>query len=480
MIMMKTILACAALTAVVGCRYASDETWVRMFPEPFGNVHFGMPETAFTNVWTEAAYDTNSVDGAWWTFGKVGRFEDAAFRFTPTAAKSNMVLSSAMLNYQHGTTLREVLAEAESRLGPSPSYRTTMYCGALCFERTWRFERGEATLIFYPWSTGMGLQWRIDETGPSSAHDDFAMTLPSNIVKGVRAGFRVENIALADIYPSGRLSVKATSRLFTALAGWESFDPFDLETLFLKGDGKNFDRHGFWLIGDYLYFVEGVPIVIGEDAEWVANLGVDGVARTIPESRRWDIIDALHDLWPAPDDDSFGWGYCISESSEYALAPTAKWTSLHYSVRGAPFCPSLDMLICMDSHRIQFVRFEDDGAESEHRATVSHDRIATAGEWCWITNQLEQAGVSRWKTSYQPGGGIDVLDGTWWCLEFLDGTNIVGKAKGDNAGPKNYGALRTILDIFDIDPAAINQQMRVGAGEGGDELRTERKTNRNR
>ena len=106
------------------------------------------------------------------------------------------------------------------------------------------------------------------------------------------------------------------------------------------------------------------------------------------------------------------------------------------------------MRILMDSHRIQTVRF-DDGWGMKRPRVVKENILAT-NEWHWIVWQLEQAEVSRWKTSYQPGEGVEILDGVSWHLEFVDGTNVVGKTTGDNAWPKNFKDFQSILDTFGV------------------------------
>ena len=146
----------------------------------------------------------------------------------------------------------------------------------------------------------------------------------------------------------------------------------------------------------------------------------------------------------APDDDSYEFGYPIRESPQYALAPNARWTGLHYRISDV-FGPESDLWIYLDSHRMHFTRV-DLGANSP---TLNHDRIATADEWRWIAGQLELAGVSRWKTSYEPDG-VEVLDGVVWHLEFLNGSNVVGKLHGYNAWPKDFEAFQAILDTFGI------------------------------
>ena len=146
-----------------------------------------------------------------------------------------------------------------------------------------------------------------------------------------------------------------------------------------------------------------------------------------------------------PDYASYELGYPIRESPQYALAPNTRWSSLHYYYDGTPWGPFLDMWIFLDSHRIQFTQVE----REKESPKISHNRIATADEWRWIAGQLEEAGFSRWKTSYQPGGGFGVLDGAAWYLEFLDGSNVVGKVHGYNAGPKDFDAFQAILDAFD-------------------------------
>ena len=296
---MKIILLSATLAVVAGCALV-PETRVQLFPDPFGIVHLGMSEIVFTNTWPEVVFDTNGVNGAtFWTVGKAGLFEDSSFKFTPVDGMLGRTLSSAMLCYRPGTSFREVLADAENRLGSAPSCKTTLFCGALCFQRTWLFGWGEATLLFWPRDTDMELQWRVEETGPSSAHDDFVSTLPDGVAKGVRARFCIGNKGWADFNPSGFLSLAATRSILSALTGWEMFDPVDLESRILRGKEGGAAIRGHWLVGDYLCLEEW-PIAIGEDASWVANLGSDGVARTIPESRRPVIIGALDSLTNSP------------------------------------------------------------------------------------------------------------------------------------------------------------------------------------
>ncbi len=145
----------------------------------------------------------------------------------------------------------------------------------------------------------------------------------------------------------------------------------------------------------------------------------------------------------APDED-FGIGYPIRESPQYAIAPNTRGTSLHY-YDWSPWGPFPDLRIYPDSHRIQFSVVEL-GQESP---MVNHDRIATADEWRWIAGQLEKAGVSRWKQSYEPDG-VEVFDGVTWLLEFLDGSNVVGKVSGYNAWPKNFKDFQSILDAFGV------------------------------
>ena len=73
----------------------------------------------------------------------------------------------------------------------------------------------------------------------------------------------------------------------------------------------------------------------------------------------------------APDYDSYEFGYPIRESEQCALAPDARWTSLHYYNWG-PWGPFLDMWIFPDTHRIKFTqRFLGD-----KRPPINHDGIA--------------------------------------------------------------------------------------------------------
>lgn len=160
----------------------------------------------------------------------------------------------------------------------------------------------------------------------------------------------------------------------------------------------------------------------------------------------WAMLAGIAGCVYAPDCDTT-FGYPVDESSEYALAPNARWTSLRYN-KWTPLSKEgvWEMRILLDSHRIQFVKF-DDGWMMERPRIVSDHKV-TADKWNWIAGQLKEAGVSRWKTSYQPGGGVEIFDGTFWTLEFLNGSNVVGKAQGDNAWPKNFRAFLAIADAF--------------------------------
>ena len=165
-----------------------------------------------------------------------------------------------------------------------------------------------------------------------------------------------------------------------------------------------------------------------------------------------------------PDYSSCEFGYPIQESQQYTLAPNARWTCLHYHDWG-PWGPFLDMRIFPDSHRVQFTRVEF----GEERPTIKHDRIATADEWAWIAGQLEKADVSHWKTSYVPGGGVMVFDGTTWHLEFLDGSNVVGNVDAYNAWPKNFKAFQSILNAFDATPPVNSSRSSyIHYGSGSD------------
>ena len=158
----------------------------------------------------------------------------------------------------------------------------------------------------------------------------------------------------------------------------------------------------------------------------------------------------------AYDPDYSNSGYPVDESSKYVLAPNTRWTSLRYN-EWTPLSKEgvWEMRILLDGHRIQFVKF-DDGWGMERPRIVSDQKV-TADNWNWIAGKLEEAGVSRWKTFYQPGGGVEVFDGTFWSLKFLDGSNVVGKAVGSNAWPKNFKAVLDIVDAFDGAGVAQNR-----------------------
>ena len=244
-----------------------------LFPVPFGNVNLGMTERDFRAILPEASKDETTKYAAPWTYWKVmgaGGFEDVSFGFLPT--NGTTTLTYAMLSYKTGIPFREVLAEAEKRLGAAP-VRTTLFNGALCFQRTWRLGRNETTLLFWPPAEcGTSAQWRIsDISGGSSAHDGFLPELPQEIGKGAWAGFRTIGNESGAFDPSVDLSVEKTRRLFDSLAGWETFTPVDLESLALADEGVGECLCGHWIIE----IEPKLPcFTIGADATWVANLGL--------------------------------------------------------------------------------------------------------------------------------------------------------------------------------------------------------------
>lgn len=84
------------------------------------------------------------------------------------------------------------------------------------------------------------------------------------------------------------------------------------------------------------------------------------------------------------------------------------------------------------------------------RSPTIYDGIVTTDKWNWIVSQLEKAGVFRWKASYLPESWEDIRDERWWWLEFLDGSNVVGKAEGCAVWPNGWDAFQSILDSFDV------------------------------
>jgi hypothetical protein len=174
-----------------------------------------------------------------------------------------------------------------------------LFDGDLCFQWTWRFGQNETTLLFWPWAKdGTSLQWRIsDKPGASSAHDGFLPKL--DIPEGAWAGFKTIGNYL-DAFDL--LYLAETRQLTEALAGWETFKPFDLEAVALADDDAKETLRWYWIIGVEPVKIAPLPpwFAIGADASWIANLGTNGVARAIPESRRSAILDILsereHDI----------------------------------------------------------------------------------------------------------------------------------------------------------------------------------------
>ena len=138
--------------------------------------------------------------------------------------------------------------------------------------------------------------------------------------------------------------------------------------------------------------------------------------------------------------------YPVRVSSECALRPNTRWTSLHYcGCRKGGTVVSME--ISRDSHKVLFLRYD---LWYENRSPTLYDGTVTPDKWNWIVSQLEQAGVFRWKELYLPERFEDIRDERWWLLEFLDGTNVVGKAEGCSVWPNCWDAFQSILDSFDV------------------------------
>ena len=101
--------------------------------------------------------------------------------------------------------------------------------------------------------------------------------------------------------------------------------------------------------------------------------------------------------------------YPVRVSSECALRPNTRWTSLHYCGCGK-WGPEVSMEISWDSHKVQFLRFDLD----TDRSPTLYDGTVTPDKWNWIVSQLEQAGVFRWKELYLPERFEDIRDERWW------------------------------------------------------------------
>jgi len=148
------------------------------------------------------------------------------------------------------------------------------------------------------------------------------------------------------------------------------------------------------------------------------------------------------------DVDMSKYDYPVWVSSKYALAPNTRWTTLHYcGFKG--WYPEVSMEISRDSHRVLFLRWDLD----EDRSPTIYDGVVTADRWNWIVSQLEHAGVSRWKVFYAPSEVTSEVirdEGNSWYLEFLDGSNIVGRVGGLAVWPKGWNAFQSILDSFDV------------------------------
>ena len=108
------------------------------------------------------------------------------------------------------------------------------------------------------------------------------------------------------------------------------------------------------------------------------QLHVSGAMKTIQFCAMLAVIAGCAYM---PEDDC-EFMYPIRESPQYALAPKARWTCLHYD-KWSPWGPFPDLRIFPDSHRIQFTLVEL-GKESP---TIKYDCIVTADEWRWIAGQ---------------------------------------------------------------------------------------------
>ena len=86
----------------------------------------------------------------------------------------------------------------------------------------------------------------------------------------------------------------------------------------------------------------------------------------------------------------------------------------------------------------------------EIKAKFSH--VCTDAEWLSVVSNLNAMAVSEWEKRYDNNS---ILDGSFWCLELCNGTNVVRKCSGANAWPKNFHYLGAINGFVRKHPAFV-------------------------
>jgi len=61
--------------------------------------------------------------------------------------------------------------------------------------------------------------------------------------------------------------------------------------------------------------------------------------------------------------------------------------------------------------------------------------VRPMSEWTNVVAWIDGAAIGKWKPRYE---NRDILDGTFWRLELLNGTNVVARHSGANAWPKRF------------------------------------------
>ena len=104
-----------------------------------------------------------------------------------------------------------------------------------------------------------------------------------------------------------------------------------------------------------------------------------------------------------------------------------------------PSAPVDDLTIYPKTHRLVYAYYRN-GEDPD--PTVRLDRNCRQDERSELLKDLSAAKISEWGARYSPH--IDICDGTYWWIELYDGTNLVKRCSGANAGPR---AWRTLIKI---------------------------------
>ena len=131
-------------------------------------------------------------------------------------------------------------------------------------------------------------------------------------------------------------------------------------------------------------------------------------------------------------------------STGFAFADSLGADALHYYEGGAPWEHVEDLTLVFPERRVKIDCYRNgDDYRKEQNSTKRRDHVCTDREWRSIVGWLAAARFEGWDELYPSS----VCDGTVWSIEFLSGTNVVRRFRGDDNWPKRFYQFRKVKDF---------------------------------